>query len=466
MTGSDVARIVIVGDAPVGSMTAAALAVSLRGSNVAIALVCRPGTANEQGAFLCRGGDQSLHSLLGFNEDSLLADTGAGFSFGAAYRGFRQDAPDCLVPLGEHGTTLRLVDFHHYVAKLRSEGDTTPFNAYSHAAAAVAGGRFEPASERAKQIDEFDLVFDNTRYTRVMLEHARRLGVTTLEADVAAVASDADGYIDAIIIDSGDRIAGDFFIDCSVARSIRGAMGDADQVTDWAGCLPGSAISTRIIEGPQSPALCVDIEAQDSGWIQALALPDARIETFVCDDPPVTAADADFTRLESGTLALHWYRNCVAIGPAATVVPPLEVSPMHLAQDGLRQLLGLLPRKRASAALASEYNRIAGERARGVRDYLALRFALADRTSGPFWARAAALDMPETLRTRVDLFRCHGRFTTGDQECFSKSNWVSSFINFEAWPASYDPLADMIDEQRMRADLDRLRTLVRKTAAT
>lgn len=464
MTGTDIRHIVIVGDAATGSMTAAAMAISLRGSNVALSLVHRPQTDTAPGAFSCRGGDGSLHSLLGINEDNLRADTGAVPSLGASYRGFVGDAAECLVPLGGHGMTLRLVDFHHYATKLRSEGDNTAFNAYSYQAAAIARGHFEPGSNTANTIDEYDLVFDAARYAHFMLEHARRLGVATVAAQVQSITGDADGYVESVVLDNGDSLAGDFFIDCSSDRCVRGAMDEAGGFVDWSGSLPAVSVATTLREEPLRPPLCVDIAASDDGWTQTLGMQDVRFETLVCDDAATTAGTAT-TRISSGTLDAHWCRNCVAIGPAATTVPPLDVSAMHLAQDGLRELLGMLPRHRNSVALADEYNRIATARAASVRDYLTLRFALATRSSGAFWQHIGEIDIPASLQQRIDLFRCHGRFTVRDHDLFSKSNWVSSFINFGAWPDAYDPLADMIDEARMRTDLRQLRDVVAKAAA-
>ena len=101
--------------------------------------------------------------------------------------------------------------------------------------------------------------------------------------------------------------------------------------------------------------------------------------------------------------------------------------------------------------LAAEFNRMTNAEIDSARDYQLLRLALADRQSGQFWQRMLQTQWPDSLQQRIDLFRSRGRFTPRDNEFFTKSNWVSSFINLGFWPASYDPLADMIDEQRMRA---------------
>ena len=114
--------------------------------------------------------------------------------------------------------------------------------------------------------------------------------------------------------------------------------------------------------------------------------------------------------------------------------------------------------------LAAEFNRMTNAEIDSARDYQLLHLALADRQTGQFWQRMQQTQWPDSLQQRIDLFRSRGRFTPRDNEFFTKSNWISSFINLGFWPASYDPLADIVDEQRMRADLVRFREIVQSGA--
>ena len=107
--------------------------------------------------------------------------------------------------------------------------------------------------------------------------------------------------------------------------------------------------------------------------------------------------------------------------------------------------------------LAAEFNRMANVEIDSARDYQLLRLAVTNRQTGRFWQQIQRTRWPDALLRRIDLFRSHGRFTARDHEFFTKANWISSLVNFGVWPASYDPLVDMIDEQRMRDELNRFR---------
>ena len=114
--------------------------------------------------------------------------------------------------------------------------------------------------------------------------------------------------------------------------------------------------------------------------------------------------------------------------------------------------------------LSTEYNRVTNQEIECARDYQVLRYALTDRKKGPFWENLRALPIPNALQDRIDLFKHHGRMTRRDYEYPGKARWISSFVNFGFWPSSYDPLADMIDEQRMRDDLSKFKEDVQRAA--
>jgi tryptophan halogenase len=154
----------------------------------------------------------------------------------------------------------------------------------------------------------------------------------------------------------------------------------------------------------------------------------------------------------------------VAIGPAAATLDPVEVSTLHVVQSFILRLLAMLPRRKVSTMLAEEYNRVTLDELTNIRDYQALRYALASRSEGIFWENLAQAKRPESLQGRIDLFRDFGRFARGDHQMLRQADWVSSFLNFGFWPSSYDPIADMIDEKRMKAQLERFRKEVQEAA--
>jgi tryptophan halogenase len=479
MMSSNVREIVIAGaDAAAGSV-AVATAVSLQGSGIGITLLLPPNPGSPRSVEVFRGGPQGFHVKLGIEESTLCQQTSAVHGMGTRYRGLFESAEVVFVPLGTHGMTLRLVDFHHYVAKLRAEGDVQDFNGWSIAAAAAKTGRFDPAQtgvEPALRLFEYDLYVDHDSYLAAMLKHASSLGVKIVRQPPVNVELNAAGMLESVTLADDSVLHGDFFIDCSQDRSLIRHVTADDEFQDWSSWLSCDRLVSLPAKPQTTPNLFVSIEADDSGWLSQLSTHGKTAGAFVYDSaeiddteaveklatwlPSADTDNAQVANFRPGRYAKHWEKNCVAIEPATAVVAPMEVSPLKLAHGSILRLLAMLPRRKDSPMLAAEFNRMTNAEIDSTRDYQLLRLALADRQTGPFWQRMQQTQWPDSLQQRIDLFRSRGRFTRQDNEFFTKSNWISSFINLGFWPASYDPLADMVDEQQMRADLVRFKKIV------
>ena len=476
---SNVREIVIAGTGATAAAAAVATAVSLQGSGIGITLLLSPNPGSPRSVEVFQGGPQGFHVKLGIEESTLCQRTSAVCGMGTRYRGLFESADVVFVPLGTHGMTLRLVDFHHYVAKLRAEGDVQDFNGWSIAAAAAKTGRFDPAQtgvEPALRLLEYDLYVDHDSYLAAMLKHASSQGVKIVEQTPVNVALNADGMLETLTLADDSMLHGDFFIDCSQDRSLIRHVAADDEFQDWSSWLSCDRLVSLPAKPPATPNLFVSIEADDSGWLSQLSTHRKSAGALVYDSaeiddteavgklatwlPGADSDDAQVADFRPGRYAKHWEKNCVAIGPAAAVLASMEVSPLKLAHGSILRLLAMLPRHKDSPMLAAEFSRMTNAEIDSARDYQLLRLALADRQAGQFWQRMQQTQWPDSLQQRIDLFRSRGRFTRRDNEFFTKSNWISSFINLGFWPASYDPLADVTDEQRMRADLVRFRKIV------
>ena len=483
MAATEVQHIVVVGGEVVGPVVAAALAISLRGSDTKISLI-QPDDETPFGDIqVFRGGAGEFHQVLGIDEAQLKERSNGVFGLGTRYRGFRADEQDAFVPLGSHGLTLRLVDFHHYFLKLRAEGSDDDYNAYSLPAAAAATGYFAPPAPSENRVlgtAAYDLYVDRDRYAGYMRRCAESLGVSSVQATVGTVELDDDGCLDTAVLADGTRIRGDFFVDCSADRLLAGHVETEQEFLDWSSFLPCDRVATIRTKGVTKPDLFSTIEANDDGWLQRRMTTDSATMSFAwcsqhadddlakcvletyADEPD--GCDIPIREHRIGSFARHWVRNCVAIGPAAVTLEPIEVSTLHVVQSSILRLLGMLPRQKVNTMLAEDYNRVTLDELTNVRDYQALRYALSGRGEGAFWENAAKAKRPDSLQDRIDLFRGFGRFTRGDHQIIRQANWVSSFLNFAFLPSSYDPLADMIDENRMKADLEQFRNEVQEAA--
>jgi tryptophan halogenase len=171
MAATEVERFVVVGDEVVGPVVAAALAISLRGSDTKISLIQPDDEVPASDIQVFRGGAEGFHQVLGIDEAQVKDRTNGVFGLGTRYRGFGADERDVFVPLGSHGLTLRLVDFHHYFLKLRAEGGDDHYNAYSLPAAAAATGDFTPSppsEDRVLGTAAYDIYVDRDRRRRLL----------------------------------------------------------------------------------------------------------------------------------------------------------------------------------------------------------------------------------------------------------------------------------------------------------
>lgn len=476
---SDIREIVVAGTGAVACSVAVATAVSLQGSGIGITLLLSPGRGRPLPVDVFRGGPQGIHALLGIDESALCRQTNAAYGMGTRYRGLSESEDGVFVPLGAHGRTLRLVDFHHYVAKLSAEDGAQKLNDWSAAAAAARAGRFDPAQadiEPALRLLEYDVYVDHDRYLDTMLAQASRLGVSVVRQSSVNVELSPAGMLDSLTFDDDSSLTGDFFIDCSEDRFLVRQVAADNQFHDWSSWFSTDRIVSLPAQPQTAPDLFASIEASDGGWLSQLSSRGAAVGSFVYDSstldderavarlaewlPGATTDDARAEPFKPGRYASHWHKNCVALGPASATLAPMEISALQLTHSATLRLLAMLPRRKDSPMLAAEFNRKTNAEIDSIRDYQLLRLALADRNAGEFWQRIRQATWPDSLQQRVDLFRSRGRFTQRDHEFFTKSNWISSFMNLGAWPASYDPLADMIDEQRMRADLARFREML------
>ena len=63
-----------------------------------------------------------------------------------------------------------------------------------------------------------------------------------------------------------------------------------------------------------------------------------------------------------------------------------------------------------------------------------------------------------------DLFRSHGRILREDTELFPVQSWLFVMIGQNIVPRGYDPMADSLDPQKIKANLDDIRVVVKNCA--
>ena len=234
-------RIVVVGGGSSGWMVAAALSkIADVGPQIAVVESDEIGTVGVGEATIPQM--RLFNAALGIDENEFVAETQGSFKLGIEFVDWGELGDRYFHTFGGVGQDLGMVSFHHYWARMRATGRASDIADYSINALACKANRFArevrlpglPALQVA-----YAYHFDAGLYARYLRRASESRGVTRIEGRIARVEQrEADGFITAVVLDSGRRIDGDLFIDCSGFRGLLIEQTLRTGYEDWSHWLP------------------------------------------------------------------------------------------------------------------------------------------------------------------------------------------------------------------------------------
>ena len=275
-----------------------------------------------------------------------------------------------------------------------------------------------------------------------------------------------DGFIESVTLASGEIIAGDLFIDCSGFRGLLIEQiyhAGYDDWSNWLLCNSAVAVPCANV-GPPTPY--VRCTARSAGWTWRIPLQHRTGNGYVysnkhiSDDEAASSllsyldgralADPRVLRFTAGRRKKSWIKNCVAIGLSSGFLEPLESTSIFLIQSGIMRLLSLFPDQEFSDAVIDRYNDQAAFEIERIRDFIILHFCATERDDSPFWNYVRTMELPESLRDNIRLFRDSGRFFRNAEEMFAVTSWVQVMLGQRILPQKYHPLVDRMPEEDLR----------------
>lgn len=480
MTPEPIRKILIVGGGTAGWMTAAALSHVLRGT-VRIDLV-------ESDAVGTVGvGEATIppillfNALLGVDENEFIRETKATIKLGIQFRDWYRQGHTYFHPFGQYGSRIDAASFHQYWLRLNAEGLDQNLDDYSAPAVAAALGRFnrpqgDPRSVQSQMTYAFH--FDASLYAGFLRRRAEAAGVTRHEGRISDVELKADGSIASVRLDDGRALDADFFIDCSGFRGllIEGALKTGyEDWTHWLPCDRAVALPCARVEDPVPYTRSTALEA---GWRWRIPLQHRTGNGYVycsdhiSDDEALARlregldgeamAEPNLLRFRTGRRKKAWNRNCLAIGLSSGFLEPLESTSIHLIQTGITRLLLNFPDTGFAAADIDHYNRLSQLEFERVRDFVVLHYHATERADAPLWRQVAAMEIPETLRQKIDQFRSRGRVFRFDDELFQETSWIAVLLGQGIRPERPDPITEVLPLEVTRERLHRLRSIIRE----
>lgn len=473
-------KIVIVGGGTAGWMTAAGLSQVFKGHDLEIELVesDQIGTVGVGEATLPHL--RFFNDRLGINEAEFMARTRATFKLGIEFRDWARVGDSYIHPFGEYGREVRGVEFHHYWLKARQGGWTGRIDEFSPPVMMAEQSRFGfPEQDLRSVLSSYSYAYqlDAGLYAKFLREHAEANGAVRTEGRIVDVnLRPEDGFVASVVLDRGDVISGDLFVDCSGFRGLLIEQALSAGYEDWTDYLPCDRAVAIPCEMADENVPYTRATAREAGWQWRIPLQHRVGNGYVfstrfTDDERAREvlmgnlegkplADPKFIGFRAGKRKRQWVRNCVAIGLSSGFLEPLESTSIYLIQAGVTALAELLPGREISNSDVREFNRVLDLEYERVRDFLILHYHATERGDTPFWDYVRTMDIPDSLAYKMELFRKTGVVMEYKDGLFLHPSWLAVYIGQRVVPDRYDPRADAIAERDVRKMLEDMRGLV------
>jgi len=487
MSQEPIRKIVIVGGGTAGWMTASAFARHLGDTGCSIRLV-------ESEQIMTVGvGEATIPAIrefndrLGIDEPEFMRATNASFKLGIQFENWANIGDSYIHAFGYYGQPINDIGFQHFWVRQRQLGDETSFNAYNMPHVASDLGRFahpvnDPASPLSRYFYAFH--FDATLYAQYLRGWAESRGVRRTEGKVVDVKLDGEsGFIRSIVLDGGEEIEGELFVDCSGFRGLLIEQALETGYHDWSHYLPCNsafAVSTAYRDDATPIPPYTRARALQAGWQWRIPLQNRTGDGHVFCDAYISHDEAVATLLDNvegkalgeprllrfttGMRRKVWNRNCVAIGLSGGFLEPLESTSIYLIQTAILKFIRSFPGRDFNTVHVDEYNRQMANKYEECRNFLVLHYHATQRDDTPFWDYCRTMEIPEELERRMRLFRRTAIVSFHRSELFIEHNWLAVLIGQGIIPEYYDPRVDGVPAEQAGQFLERMRNEIRASA--
>lgn len=480
MGSNRIKNVVIVGGGTAGWMAAAMLSKML-GKQLTLTLI-------ESDAIGTVGvGEATIPPILAFNkflgldENEFMRQTKSTIKMGIEFQNWGNLGDRYMHAFGYIGRKLGMTPFHHVWVKCLKEGNAQNLEEYSFNNMAARAGKFA----RMEKIENTPLEglayayhFDAGLYAQYLRKYCQQGGVKRIEGKINKTnRRSEDGYIDSVSLESGKTIEGDLFIDCSGFRGllIEGALQTGYE--DWTHWLPcDRAIAVPCSNEDSAFRPYTQSIAHAAGWQWRIPLQhrtgnghvfcsdhmseDEATQILLSNLDGEALKDPITIKFKTGMRKQLWNKNCITLGLASGFIEPLESTSIHLIQSGITNLVKHFPALDFNEVNRSEYNRRMTFEYEAIRDFIILHYHLNSRDDSPFWIKCREMDVPETLKRRMEIFKQTGQLYRQNDELFTEVAWLQIMVGQGLIPDDYSPLADNVSSQDIAEYLKNLNSIM------
>jgi len=154
-------------------------------------------------------------------------------------------------------------------------------------------------------------------------------------------------------------------------------------------------------------------------------------------------------KFNTGRRRKGWNKNCVAFGLSSGFIEPLESTSIHLIMSGIIRLLRLFPFDGIQQSAIDEYNNKLDSELNAVRDFIILHYKATQREDSNFWLHCKNMEIPTSLRHKMQLFKDTGRVFLDDGDIFRVDSWTQVMLGQGIMPEQYHKIADIMSDKEL-----------------
>ena len=466
MSELKVQRVVVAGGGTAGWMAAAAFCKVFKKENVEVVLIesesIPPVGVGEATIPLL----QTFHHMLEIDDNDFVKKTQGTFKLGIEFNDWGHIGESYIHAFGPVGHDFDSIPFYHLWWKAYSEGYAKDIDEYTINCKAAYNKKFMRSDQSAGDSPlsniSYAYHFDAALYAKYLRNYAEARGLQRIEGKIKDVTQADNGNIASLLLESGQRVDGDFFIDCTGFKALLIGKTLGVPYFDWSDMLPCDSAWAVPCEKIEEPIPYTRATARDAGWQWRIPLQHRTGNGHVYSSQYTSHEDALDLLLENldgkplaepkpirfttGKRKEMWAKNCLSLGLASGFMEPLESTSIHLIQSSIIRILNFWPDKQFDQATIDEFNQQADFEFEKIRDFLVLHYHATRRDDTDFWNYVRTMKIPDSLQRKIDIFKANGRIYRDSSEMFNDLSWMEVFYGQGIRPTGVHPLVSHLDD--------------------
>ncbi len=422
---------------------------------------------------------RTFHRLLQIDEQEFMRATAATFKLGIHFEGWKKPGDVYIHPFGITGKSAWACEFHHFWLHSLTKGIQSELGDYCLELAAAREQKF--ATSQQIQIN-YAYHLDASVYAKFLRKFSERNGAKRVEGKIKHIKQNPEtGFIEALELESGQVVEGDFFIDCTGFRGLLIEQTLRTGYEDWNHlllCDSAVAVQTESV-GPAVPYTCAF--AHEAGWRWRIPLQhrvgnglvycsrymsdQQATEKLLREVEGKTIVQPRVIKFKPGRRLKSWNKNVLALGLASGFVEPLESTSIHLVMTGVVRLIHMFPFGGVTQSFVDQYNEDVRQEHEKIRDFIILHYYVNERQDSEFWRECREMQVPEALERRVRMFKERAHAWQADGEIFRIDSWTHVMLGQGIRPEHYHHLTHAMSDQDLTRFLSSMKDQISRAVA-